>query len=90
MHEQQQYLKYLKDQIKAAADFEKQVDRMYQEELENIWKKREHEWQREKKKRRELEENVIREVQEQIRSNREFSNINQVFASFGRIYIEFI
>lgn len=72
MHEQQQYLKYLKDQIKAAADFEKQVDRMYQEELENIWKKREQEWEREKKKRRELEQNVIKEVQEQIRSNREF------------------
>lgn len=79
MHEQQQYLKYLKDQIKAAADFEKEVDRMYQEELENIWKKREQEWEREKKKRRELEEKVLREVQAQIRSNRTFWNIHQVW-----------
>lgn len=71
MHEQQQYLKYLKDRIQAEADFEKEVDRLYQEGLENVWKKREKEWEREKKKRRELEKDVINVVQEQIRQNRE-------------------
>ena len=87
MHEQQQYLKYLKDQIKAAADFEKEVDRMYQEEMEKTWKKRELEWEREKKKRREMEETILKEVQEQIKNNRKFLRTNEVYASSYRIYI---
>ncbi|XP_015928114.2 cilia- and flagella-associated protein 53-like [Parasteatoda tepidariorum] len=77
MKEQQEYLKYLKDQMKKEDDFEKEIDKLYQDELDEIWKKRQNEWDEEKQKRRQLEQDVMNGIKEQIQSNIEKSK--QVF-----------
>ncbi|GBM22807.1 hypothetical protein AVEN_226477-1 [Araneus ventricosus] len=69
LKEQQDYLQHLRDQMRKEEEFEKKVDRMYQEELEKMWERRKKEWEEEKNKRRALEQDVMNGVKEQILAN---------------------
>ncbi|CAL1288888.1 unnamed protein product [Larinioides sclopetarius] len=69
LKEQQGYLQHLQDQMRKEDEFEKEVDRLYQEELEKIWERRKKEWDEEKNKRRALEQDVMNGVKEQILAN---------------------
>ncbi|GFR05059.1 hypothetical protein TNCT_384751 [Trichonephila clavata] len=84
LKEQQGYLKYLQDQMRQEVEFEKEVDKMYQEELENAWERRRKEWQEEKNKRRQREQDVMQGIKEQIMANVEkarlAASMNQEYA----------
>ncbi|GFX32484.1 hypothetical protein TNCV_2174021 [Trichonephila clavipes] len=84
LKEQREYLRYLQEQMCQEAEFEKEVDKMYQEELERAWERRRKEWQAEKNKRRQREQDVMQGIKEQIMANVEkgrlAASMNQEYA----------
>lgn len=71
--EQEKYLKYLSDRIKEEAEYERNLDKMYQEELDKIWERREQEWAEEKKRQDDLNKQMLHLRYEQIRQKLEQS-----------------
>ncbi|GIX66622.1 TPH domain-containing protein [Caerostris darwini] len=89
LKEQQDYLQHIRDQMRREDEFQREVDQLYQEELEKLWERRRREWEEERNKRRQMEADVMDGVKEQIMVNAEKGRKNELLTlEYGRKVLE--